>query len=217
MIQMKADFRPMTRKLDDLAKKQIPFATAAALTKTAKAAAGSTRKELPSIFDKPTPFTMNSIAIQPATKNHLEARVFVKTQQAEYLGPQEEGGVRKPKKAALLIPQKAKLNSYGNLPRKALATLKARKDVFQGQVKGIGGFWQRPERGKRRDGSYGTIGALNRENGFLTGLKLLISFASKAAYKPRFRFKDRTMKTAQTVAPAEFKKALEQALKTVRR
>jgi hypothetical protein len=217
MIEFKADFRPMQRQLDDFAKRQVPFATAKALTQTAKAAAASTKRELPSIFDKPTPFTMNSIGVQPATKSKPEARVFIKATQAEYLERQETGGTRTPKKVALVIPQAAKRNAYGNLPRKALAALKSRKDVFQGEVKGIGGFWQRPERGRRRDGSYGTIGALNKVHGFLTGLTLLVSFASKATYKPRFDFKGRTLKAAQAAAPDAFRKALGEALKTARK
>lgn len=216
MVDFKADFRPMQKHLDNFAKKQIPFATAQALTQTAKAAAANTKRQLPSIFDKPTPFTMNSIGVQAATKSSLEARVFIKDKQAEYLQLQEAGGARHPKKAAIVIPQGVRLNPHGNLPRNALAALKARKDVFAGTVRGVGGFWKRPARGKRRDGSYGTIGAVNAVGGFMTRLLLLVSFKGKTSYKPIFGFKAKTLKAAQAAAPVEFRKALERALRTMK-
>ena len=89
------------RKLTDIQTRQLPFATAKALTLTAKAASEAGRKEIPQVFKSPTPYTQNSIAFTPATKQALTAKVFVKdrvskggTPPARYLLPEVRGGDR---------------------------------------------------------------------------------------------------------------------------
>lgn len=218
MFEVRADFRPISRRLDDLAKRQVPFAAARALNDTAQVAANAVRKEMPRIFDRPTPFTKNAIGVERATKQRLQARVFVKDRQAEYLEVQEIGGTRQPKKKALVIPEQMQLNQHGNMPRRALQIAKARKNTFIGTVRGVGGLWQRPDRGKRRnDGGNGTKGALNSEHGFKTGLKLLVRFVAKAAYKPAFGFRKKVNRTAAAVLPTAFRQSLAKALATARR
>lgn len=58
----------------------IPYATATALTRCAKQAQ---TQDLPQAmrkaFDNPTSYTLNSLRIEPATKDKLSARVQVKT------------------------------------------------------------------------------------------------------------------------------------------
>jgi hypothetical protein len=123
---MRPDFRPMTRALDDLGKKQVPFAAASALNATAQAAQIRVKRELPSILDRPTPFTMNAIGVERATKGKLEARVFVKHRQAEYLEVQETGGTKAPRKRAFLLPRSIRRNQYGNMPKGAVASARAK-------------------------------------------------------------------------------------------
>jgi hypothetical protein len=192
----RADFRPMTRALDDLARKQVPFAAARALNDTAAAAQIAVRRQLPSIFDRPTPFTMNSIGVQRATKATLEARVFVKDKQAEYLELQETGGTRQPKKRAILLPRLIRRNQYGNMPRGAVAAARAKPATFSGKLDGVPGLWQRLKGG---------------------ATKLLAFYASKATYKPRFGFKTRTLKVAQAAWPAAFRQSLAKALASARK
>ena len=62
----------------NLAKKQIPAATMYALTKTAKDAQAAVEKELPKVFDRPTPYTLRAIRTSPATKRKLVAEVLIK-------------------------------------------------------------------------------------------------------------------------------------------
>ncbi|MGG5811455.1 hypothetical protein [Falsiroseomonas sp. CW058] len=206
MFDIRADLRPLTRNLDDLARRQVPFATARALTAMADAAAVANRRALPSIFDRPTPFTRAGIAVAPARKNSLVARVYVKERQAEYLVLEETGGTRKPERSkhggtgrgqALVMPKAVKRNAFGNIGFRGLASLKRRKDVFVGKTaNGTGGFFRRLEDGK---------------------LQPLVIFVRSAAYKPRFGFKARVIKVAQaTMAPA-FRQALAKALATARR
>ncbi|WP_439597977.1 hypothetical protein [Falsiroseomonas sp.] len=204
--KVRADFRPLTRRLDDLARSQVPFATARALTDMAQAAAVANRRALPSVFDRPTPFTRNSIAATPAKKSNLVARVFVKDRQAEYLQLQETGGTRKPepskqggtgKGRALIMPKAIARNAFGNIPRRGLAALQRRKDVFVGKTaSGAGGFFRRLASG---------------------ALQPLALFIGQARYKPRFGFRDRAIKVAQATMTPAFRQALAKAMATARR
>jgi hypothetical protein len=192
----RADFRPMTRALDDLGKKQIPFAAARALNDTAQAAQIRVKRELPSIFDRPTPFTLNAIGIERASKSKLQARVFVKDKQAAYLEVQETGGTKTPKKRAFLLPRGLRRNQYGNMPKGAVASARAKPTTFSGTVGGVPGLYQRMKNG---------------------AAKLLAFYATRASYKPRFGFKQRTLKTAKAVWPSAFRQSLAKALSTARK
>lgn len=206
MFQANANFGPLTRRLDDVAKRQVPFATASALNDMADTAAIANRRALPSIFDRPTPFTRQGIGVERATKTKLRARVFVKDRQAEYLVLEETGGVQKPEPSqqggtgagrALVVPRAVRRNSFGNIPMRGLAALKRRKDTFVGKTpSGTGGFFRR-----LKDGA----------------LQPLALFISRAVYKPRFGFKARVIKTANAVMVPAFRARLAKALATARR
>jgi hypothetical protein len=148
-----AEFHRLALTLDDFGRKQLPFAAALALTRTAQHGRDKVVGNMPSVFDRPTPFTMNAVSIETAKKSRLEARIFVKDIQSEYLRLQEEGGTRQPKKTALVTPGIISLNRYGNIANRALARAKARMGrngksaVFVGAVRGVGGFWQRGKDG----------------------------------------------------------------------
>nr|WP_314074860.1 hypothetical protein [uncultured Roseococcus sp.] len=151
-FSVRQDYQRLGHRLDAFERRQLPFAAARALTATAKAAQGAEERAIGSVFDRPTPFTQRGVAITPAKKTALKAEVFVKPIQATYLGLQDKGGTRRPKRSALVNPAGIKLDRYGNIPAKALARLKRRKDVFIGRVGKVGGVWQRPKKVK------GTVG-----------------------------------------------------------
>lgn len=65
-------------ELTDLERNQLPFASALCLTRTAQIVGADIQAEMGIVFDRPTPATLNSIYIQPATKQKLEARVWIK-------------------------------------------------------------------------------------------------------------------------------------------
>jgi hypothetical protein len=75
-----------------------------------------------------------------------------------------------------------KLNKYGNMigGKNSIKRLLNKKDTFQGTTNGIEGIWQRPKKGKRSGGGYGTTGQ--------SGLKLLVAYESTVTYKSRFDF-----------------------------
>lgn len=64
--------------LSDMERTQLPFAMALALTRTAQVVAQDIRAEMSAVFDRPTPATLNSLFLEPATKQKLEARVWIK-------------------------------------------------------------------------------------------------------------------------------------------
>jgi len=118
-------------------KKQITFATRVALTRTAQLASANLKHEMRDIFRSPTPYTLSSLFVRPATAKRLEAEVKLKdfaakaTPAATYLAPQIKGGLRPMKRfekamqsvGALppgyrIVPGAgAKLDSYGNMNR----------------------------------------------------------------------------------------------------
>lgn len=142
-ISFAAEFQRFALTLNDLGRKQLPFAAAKALTRTAQTARDEVVRGMPTAFDRPTPFTTRGITIISARKTRLEASVLVKDIQAEYLRLQEAGGMRQPKKRALITPRGVKLNQYGNIAQRGLARIKAKKTTFVGTVRGVGGFWER--------------------------------------------------------------------------
>jgi hypothetical protein len=86
------------------ASKQTRFATAVALTRTAQAVQQKETLEIKDVFDRPTPFTVNSIYIKPATKSNLTAAAYIKDfagkgiPASKYLKAEINGGFRRQKK-----------------------------------------------------------------------------------------------------------------------
>lgn len=196
-VSLRSEWKAFAAQLDDFQRTQLPYATARALTETARAVQKAVTSELPSIFDRPTPFTMRGLAIKPARKADLTAEVFVKDIQARYLKLEETGGTRTPPKTALVVPVGIPLNQYGNIPRGALQRLKGRGKaaVFVGTVKGVGGFWQR---------------------GPFHSLRLLAAFTPRVHYRPRFGYQQRVAAAARQVFPAALERNMTLALATAR-
>ena len=186
--------RQFRRRLTAIQRRQLPFATALALTATAKDVQRNVEKAIDRGFDRPTPFTRRAIGITAARKTRLIASVFVKRIQAQYLAVQETGGERRPRGRALVLPAAARLNRYGNLPRGAVRRLLGRPDTFSGTVRGIAGIWQR--RGR--------------------SVSLVVAYEPKARYRPRLGFMDTARKTARARFPIQMRRALERALATAR-
>lgn len=196
MITIKVD----TTGIDKLVKqlqaqaRQIPFATAKALTYTARDARQDVMDRMPQIIDRPTPFTLRGIGYKPANKANLTAEVFIRDVQATYLAKLIKGGTETPKKRALVEPATIRLNQYGNLPRGALDRLRGRKDTFAANINGVGGIWKR--QGK--------------------GVKLLVKFEQKREVKKRFDFAAIVAASVAKRWPAHFERALRDAMASAR-
>lgn len=141
--------------LDNVFKAQLPFAAAQALTKTAKQAQKALRLKMPRVFDRPTPYILNSTRIRPATKKRLRSTVLFKDESfksqppSEYMLVHTRGGTRPDKRSEKLLRARGllppghhivpgngvRLNKYGNVTRgqiqKVLSNLNAQFDDNQ--------------------------------------------------------------------------------------
>lgn len=92
----------VSARMDEVARDQIPFAMALALTWTAKDALAAEKRTIQQVFDRPTPFSVNAFQLIPATKEHLVASVQQKfasgtSHPRNWFNPQVMGGSRKHK------------------------------------------------------------------------------------------------------------------------
>jgi hypothetical protein len=183
-------------------KGQVRYGTAVALTKTAQQARDVVKASLPVVFDRPTPFTMSSVTIKPASKSNLVSTVLIKDLQAQYLAMQETGGEGVPQPGSPInLPVEQRTNAYGNISRGAIGRAKATGNVFVADGKGRTadlppGLYQRLGVRKRKVGV--GIPRGSRAGMVTTGrgkqkslVKLLVAFEQAARYRPRLGFHER--------------------------
>jgi len=126
--------------LDRLAGDLPQRALADALNHTANQARIALRAEMESVFDRPTPFTLNAVRILNAKPSSLEAALWVKDEKdnnskgfapEDWVAPQVFGGTRVDKQSERLLRQRgilpagrfvvpaegARLDGYGNMSR----------------------------------------------------------------------------------------------------
>lgn len=127
------------QKAMEKAASQVPFAMATALNKTAAKALDAVRAEMPRVFDRPTPWVLNSLRIKYANKSKLSAELAYKDRNSvessrSMVEPHVFGGKRhfKAMEARLLniglIPR-----GYNAVPGEA-AKLDANGNMSRGQV-----------------------------------------------------------------------------------
>ena len=122
---------------------QVPFATMKAINKVAESSRVNVRAEMTRVFDRPTPWVLNSLRIKYATKQNLTAELTFKEEHSitgggrTMIEPHIIGGQRRTKamEARLmrlgLLPggwrvvpgEAAKLDAYGNLSPGQITTL----------------------------------------------------------------------------------------------
>ncbi len=142
-ISIKSNIDKVISGMMDFPRNQLPYAVATALTKTTQDIAEAERREVRDVFDRPTPYTLDSFYVKPAKKSDLTSYVGIKdfagkgTPAIKFLAAQIKGGVRKQKRferalqsvGALpagyyIVPgEGAKLDSYGNIDRGLIVQL----------------------------------------------------------------------------------------------
>ena len=150
------------RLLGEMGEKQVPFATAVAITKTAKSVEKRLQADMSRAFKSASPFVQRATFSTSATKANLSATVGIKdkkpaggTAPSVLLKEHFTGGVRgnKPFEKALItmgvMPQGyraipgngMKLDAYGNPSRREigemLGALRSRMQVFKGRGKNV--------------------------------------------------------------------------------
>ena len=231
-LEVKSDYREVERMLTDVQRKQLPFATARAMTKTAQDVQQATIDEMKRVLDRPKRFTLKSTYVKPAKKHDLEARVGLKdfapkgTAADKYLSPQIEGGARSPKRFEMAlrharvlppgmfaVPSKTmRLDRYGNVSKgmqtKILSVLKASPDPMQNST----------ARTKKVKLVYfvarikGAHGIWQRMAG--RKVKLLFVFVKAPRYRKRFDFHGVASRTANKWFEHRFNDSLAKALKS---
>ncbi|QLB46792.1 hypothetical protein [Morganella morganii] len=200
-------------------RKQIPFATAQAMTAVVRKIEDAQKVAMQRNLDNPTPFTVKSVKSRGARKNDLKAKVFVMNTAAAYLEPFETGGVHKLNGSALLNPKDIKLNKYGNLPRNKLSSLKSKENTFIGDIGGVNGVWQRKKAKKGKKGRKRLQRSSNgtrRDRKKQPMPKLLIRFGDALPVEPVLGYQDRAMKMTQALLPQEINRAIAEAIRTAR-
>ena len=128
---------------------RVRSATATALTRSAQSAQAKIKADIARVFDRPTPWALNSTRIEPAKKDKLNAAVWLKNRDSlpggprSYLWPEVLGGGRERKgyegkllAVGVLRPNEftvptrdAPRDGYGNVPasfiRQMLSQLQA--------------------------------------------------------------------------------------------
>lgn len=144
----KVDAKGFTKQLQELTALEqniLPYAAAAALTRTAVSLRQALVGEMRTVFDRPTPYTLRAFEYQPATVAKPVAKVWLQGSAARaegagggkaipadtWMPPQIFGGLRRDKRSERQLKTKgllpegkyivpgrgAKLDQYGNIKR----------------------------------------------------------------------------------------------------
>jgi hypothetical protein len=218
-IDVRSNLKEITQGLDDFTKKQIPFATATALTTLARMAQQEEKRVIETLFPTATPFTIGSVAVIPARKNVPIATLFMRDIAAAYLEPYVDGGPHHLNSRALLNPKNVALNQYGNIPKGKLASLKGMPDVFVGTIKtksgqSISGVWQRPY--LRPAGAKRGKGRVPKRANTTGKLNLLIRFGDALPVTQHLPWRETAQKVIDANFQPVFRAALARAMATAR-
>jgi len=218
-----------TANLEDIYRRQIPFATARALNETVEDLRNYHRTILPTVFDRPTRYTLNSLRMLKAASNRLHAGIFFKEQYRDgshYLTPHVEGGKRRHKRFEYWLIQRGimqsgeyavpasglKLDSFGNVPagivQMILSQLAAGPDPFQWET-----ARSRKRAGETRvryfvpePGSRLRRGIWRRKS--KTRVEPVFIFVSDVTYQKRYQFYELSRWRAEMNFPVYFESAM---------
>ena len=195
-ISIKDNIKDVTKQLNRVQKKQIPFATMLTLNDVAFMARKELRKQAEKKFKNPIPFTLNGFQVVKAKKSNLTSIVFIESKRYEYMKFEIFGGTRMPKARAIVVPtSKMAVNKYGNMPKNKIRTLLGKDNVFSKTINGKPGIWQ-----QNKDRS----------------MTRLASYKDNAPYKPIFHFDKIVKGIVNSKINAVFEKRIREALARAR-
>jgi hypothetical protein len=207
-VSIQSNFPDVAQRLSQLGR-QAPFVAAVSLTRTIKDAQGAIKVEMERAFDRPTAYTLNGTFTKPATRNNLEARVWVKdnpsgkgTPADRFLLPQIHGGSRSQKgmermlqRAGLMpaghfaVPAAgAQLDGNGNVKRSQIVQILSQLKLQRGA-----GFESRATGSDRSNRTIARQGVTyfalaGKRRGLQPGIYLKRKFAHGTAVRPVFIF-----------------------------
>lgn len=200
------------------------------------------RREMSTVFDRPTPFTLNSVRIFNATPSKLEVELWVKDDKEnnskalapeDWVAPQVFGGGRVDKKSESLLRAKgilpaglfivpaagAKLDQYGNLSRGQVLQILSGLSAAEG-ARGYTANASESARSLRK--GHAKAFFVMRRGKLPIGiaerrgkdLVMVLAFVKQPQYRERYRFHDVVRRTAENDAllEASIDKAITRAL-----
>lgn len=206
-MNLRTNFPAAAAQVEGLGRRG-PIVAAIALTRTGKDVQGALRAEKETVFDKPTRYTLNGTFLKPATRERLEARVWVKdyrtggTPAERFLGPEIFGGARGQKGLELMLQahglmptgwfavpgEGAELDGNGNVRRGQI-----RQILSQLKVQRTGGHESRATGSQRSNRTIARQGVTyfalpNGNRGLPPGVYMKRKFAHGSAIRPVFVF-----------------------------
>lgn len=220
------------RNVRDVPARVIPYAASTAMTRVANLAA---KTDLPDAmrasFDRPTRWTLNSLRVQPATRQTLSARIFVKNEagngvpQENYLLPGVEGGARREKGLErslrysgllgagdrVMPGRQIELDAFGNIPAPLIKSVSLWAKAGAGKTakakgKGANKTQAQNPRGYFLFGKPGGVRGVAQRSGPIV-MPLLIFTQRQPIYRARLDFTGVAEQTALTHFGPEFARA----------
>ncbi|MCM5560303.1 hypothetical protein [Pleomorphomonas sp. JP5] len=236
-FEIRANMADVSARLASVASEQIPFATALALTWTAKDVLAAEKRTMGQVFDRPTPFSKNAFQVVPATKTRLVASVVQKTATGtshprNWFNPQVHGGTRRHKAFERhLIAVGAMPSNLYAVPSRACpkdAYGNVRGSVIMQILSDLGAqavdVWQNASARSRRRNRRERFFLLKASNTPLAiainkGGRLVVYFnyVRTPNYRKRFPFYEVGQSVGEALAATNFRKAFTTAIASRRR
>lgn len=220
------------RLLNNLASEQLPYAMMVTLNNVAFAIQKTSKEQLQSTFDKPTPLMQGATRVAKATKQALTAVTYIDPPRAVIAKTHELGGERGLQTLERFLRGKGWLPSgyravpmpnmpvdaYGN-PRRAEIT-----KIMAALASGMTGsrttrttYFLIPigVHSRLHPGIY--LKSYGRIEGFQTNaIAPMYYFTSQPRYKPILKWDETMAAEARRIAPEEAEKAVQRAIETAR-
>jgi len=183
-------------KLGRIGRRQVPFATVLALTRTAQDGQEAVRSELPRRFTLRSSWLQRGIRVQAANKARPVARVWSRD---AFMVLQEVGGTKSPRGRAIAIPKAIRRSERSRIPRsrRPRAILRRPRTFVAPLRGGDAGIFQR--RGRR--GAVRLLYALETD---------------PVRIDPRWGFRSTVQDVVDRTFAGHFGRALARALATAR-
>ena len=194
-INIKSNVKDVTKWLNRVERKQIPYATQLAINSTAFDVMRKERADMSKHIQNPTRFTETGVVVEKATKQNLTATVKIPDNRADYMQYAVFGGSRPPKGRANVFPRAARLNKFGNLSKRFVSMNLAKPKIFSGQPAG------------RKPGIYQRMGTKRKPK-----LRMLAEWGGIANYQKRYPFHDIAQREVNKVFDKNFSKGFDKAM-----
>ena len=192
-VSIKNNIKEVTKGLNGIQKKQVPYATMLAINNTLFQLKKEMGKQTVKKLDRPTPATQKGFLFTKATKARLIGVLFMKDFVEDYMKYQINGGIRSSGHSFVVPTKNSRLNKFGNIIGKRSGLIKNSKQFF-GSFNGITGVYERTNKGKK--------------------IKLIHALVKSVTYTPKFPFYKIAKSLTDSVFSRNFAKALNHAIRS---